>query len=196
MFSAPRGNPHGAIFYGAAAVSKALGGGEWLADGCGKCWKVTGTSNISPYDGVSTTIVLKATNYCPGTKQPACSGDKAHFDIAAPGFDFLPSSLSNFCSQREKNELAGFRSCQNWMINSTDPDQNCNCSLFKSKVLRDGCENFRTLYWDNIGVSCEEVTCPPELARLPCWKENDCGYPNGTPKFCSSNVAIGSTYPH
>jgi hypothetical protein len=187
MFSAPRGNPYDASFYGTAAVSKALGGGEWLAEGCCRCWKVTGTSNISPYGGVSTTLVLKATNYCPPTN-PACNNDKAHFDIAAPGFDFASSSLSNVCSTREANESAGFRACQSWMINSTDPSQNCDCSLFNDNALRDGCENFRTLYWDNVQVSYEEVTCPPELARLPCWEENGYGYPSGMPKFCSSNV--------
>lgn len=188
MFSAPRRNPHGASFYGTAAVSSALGGGEWLPEGCGKCWKVTGTSNIAPFDGVSTTLILKATNFCP-PRNPACSNGKAHFDIAAPGFDFLPSSFSNACSSLEVNESMGFQACQRWMINTTDPAHNCDCSLFHSKVLRDGCENFRTLYWDNVKVTYEEVTCPQELSRLPCWEENDNGYPTEVPWFCSSNLA-------
>ena len=185
MFAAPAGNAYGATFYGTAAVSQVLGGGDWLADACGKCWKVTGTSNIPPYDGVSSTLVLKGTNYCP-PNNPSCN-NKAHFDIAAPGFDYLPSSFSNVCSSREPNEAAGFSSCQYWMISSSDPDQNCNCSLFNNDVLRNGCENFRTLYWDNVQVTYEEVTCPEELTRLPCWDQNGNAYPSGIPEFCASN---------
>lgn len=192
MFAAPKGNPYGASFYGSAAVSQALGGGDWLAEGCGKCWRVTGTSNIPSFDGVSTTLVLKATNYCPPSN-PACSDGKAHFDIAAPGFDYLSSSLSNSCLTREASEITGFRSCQNWMISSTDPNQNCDCTLFQSDVLRNGCENFRTLYWDNVQVIYEEVICPQELNQLPCWEENGNGYPTGIPEFCFSNVGSGST---
>ena len=69
MFEAPEGNSYGAKFYGSAAISEALGGGNWMAEGCGKCWKVTGTSNagsIAP--GVQTTLVLKGTNFCPPGK--------------------------------------------------------------------------------------------------------------------------------
>lgn len=190
MFAAPRGNPYGASFYGAAAVSQALGGGDWLAEGCGKCWKVIGTSNISPFDGVSTVLVLKATNYCPPLN-PMCANGNPHFDIAAPGFDNQPASLSNSCLIREENEIDGFTSCEQWMIASGNPNENCDCSLFNSNVLRDGCENFRTLYWDNVQVSYEEVTCPRELTRLPCWVENGGRYPDGIPTFCASNVGSG-----
>jgi len=41
MFVAPVGNVYGAKFYGSAALSKELGGGDWLSSGCGKCFKVT-----------------------------------------------------------------------------------------------------------------------------------------------------------
>ena len=92
LFSAPLNNPLGAKFYGAAAISQTLGGGDWLAEGCGKCFKVTGTSNIPSNSGVSTTLVLKATNYCPPSN-PSCNG-KAHFDIAAPGFDYAGGKQS------------------------------------------------------------------------------------------------------
>lgn len=30
MFKAPEGNIYGAKFYGTAAISKALGGGDWM----------------------------------------------------------------------------------------------------------------------------------------------------------------------
>jgi hypothetical protein len=41
LFAAPQGNEYGAKFYGTAALSAALGGGNWQAEGCGKCFKVT-----------------------------------------------------------------------------------------------------------------------------------------------------------
>lgn len=41
MFPAPAGNEYGAKFYGSAALSKPLGGGDWLAPGCGKCFRVS-----------------------------------------------------------------------------------------------------------------------------------------------------------
>lgn len=41
LCSAPAGNEYGAKFYGAAAISNALGGADWLGSGCGKCWKVS-----------------------------------------------------------------------------------------------------------------------------------------------------------
>ena len=46
LFTAPGGNIYGAKFYGSAAMSNTLGGGNWLGEGCGKCWKLTGTGNI------------------------------------------------------------------------------------------------------------------------------------------------------
>jgi len=149
MFEAPSGNSYGAKFYGTAAISEALGGGYWMSEGCGKCWKVTGTSNagsIAP--GVQTTLVLKGTNFCPPGNAP-CENGKAHFDIAAPGFDVTAFSLSNTCNTREPDEAEGFEACGNWMIGSQDPEINCDCSLFNDQTLRKGCENFYSLYWDN-----------------------------------------------
>lgn len=112
MFAAPYGNPYGASFYGTAAVSAALGGGMWIGEGCGKCYKVTGAGNIPGYnEGVETTLVLKATNFCPGWSNPVCDNGNAHFDIAAPGFDFLGASASANCPALEPGEAAGFGSC-------------------------------------------------------------------------------------
>lgn len=191
LFSAPLGNVYGAKFYGAAAVSEALGGGFWLAEACGKCFKVTGTSNVGP-SGAATTLVLKATNFCPPANQ-ACSNGRAHFDIAAPGFDFSGASLSNTCSAVEPSESNGFSSCGNWMISSSDPNQNCDCSLFSSHVLRAGCENFLSLGWNNVDVAYEEVTCPLELSRLPCWEDNGESWPNNLDGFCK-DPGVPSTF--
>ena len=96
MFKAPSGNQYGAKFYGSAAISQTLGGGNWLSSGCGKCFKVTGTSNIGGHSETST-VVLKGTNYCPPSNS-VCNGQD-HFDIAAPGFDFAAASQSNTCDQ-------------------------------------------------------------------------------------------------
>ena len=147
MFEAPAGNENGAKYYGSAAISNALGGDDWLGKGCGKCFKVTATSNIASHTE-STTVVLKGTNYCPPSND-VCDG-KAHFDIAAPGFDFGPASISNTCDQVDK--IAGLTSpqtCGFWMINSQNPDENCNCEIFPDQTLKDGCNNFRGLYWNN-----------------------------------------------
>jgi hypothetical protein len=190
MFDAPTNNPYGAKFYGTAAVSEALfqgGGSYWLGEGCGKCWKVTGTSNTPGYEGVETTLVLKGTNVCP-PENVQCSNGKVHFDIAAPGFDVLAFSLANSCAEREPGELVGFQSCSGWMIDSQQPDQNCDCDQFNDPVLRDGCHNFFSLKWDNPAVSYEEVQCPFELDRLNCWEENGNDYPFGIPEFCATNI--------
>jgi len=179
MFTAPA-NIHGAEFYGAAAISGVLGGGNWLSEGCGKCWKVTGTSS---YLQKETTLVLKGTNYCP-PGNPMCDG-KPHFDIAAPGFDVLAYSLAHECPTREPENAAGFAACSEWLIGDSNPDANCNCSLFNDHVLRKGCENFYSLRWDNPIVTYEEVTCPDELARLHC--DHPYASEDNMPDTCASN---------
>ena len=166
LFAAPAGNPHGALYYGTAAVSQALGGGNWMAEACGKCWKVTGTG----INGVTSTLVLRGANYCP-PGNALCSGNNPHFDIAAPGFDVLQFSLANTCATREADEIEGFTACEAWMIGSQDPSANCDCSKFNDPVLRSGCQNFFSLQWDNPTVEYEEVSCPPDLSG------DHCGYP-------------------
>ena len=197
MFAAPASNPYNAKFYGAAAISQALGGGDWMSEGCGKCWKVTGTSNIAGYDtGTTTTVVLKGTNYCPPAN-PACANGNPHFDIAAPAFDYEGASIWNSCAEREPDEVDAFKSCGRWMIDSSNPNDNCDCSLFSNPVLKAGCENFKSLYWNNPSVTYEEVTCPPELSQLPCWAENGDNYPwGGPPDLCMDpNAVVSPTEP-
>ena len=194
MFEAPFGNPYGAKFYGTAAISQALGGGDWMAEGCGKCWKVRGWSNIPNKDIFQTSLILKGTNYCPPANE-LCSGNKAHFDISAPGFDVTQFSLSNSCKVREADEIEGFESCGRWMIDDQNSDNGCECSKFKDPVLRAGCDNFYSLLWDNSEVDYEEVVCPEELTRLNCWEENGNKYPEGIPEFCASNVGESTPTP-
>jgi len=185
LFAAPQGNSYGAKFYGTAAVSNVLGGSDWLGDACGMCWKVTGTSNVPNYEGVSSTLVLRAANYCP-PENYQCNG-APHFDIAAPGFDVTQFSLSNSCNEREPEETAGFESCGTWMQNAQDPDIGCDCSYFNDPTLRAGCENFYSLKWDNPSVIYEAVECPPEMVT-PCWEENAGSYPpfGDIPETCMS----------
>jgi len=62
---------------------------------------------------------------------------------------------------------------------------------FKNPILRAGCENFRSLNWDNDShVSYEKVSCPRELDRLNCWKEDGDQYPlfGDVPEFCAWNL--------
>jgi hypothetical protein len=56
---------------------------------------LTGTANVAGKHH-ETTIVLKGTNFCPDGND-VCKGKKMHFDIAAPGFDFAGTSISNTC---------------------------------------------------------------------------------------------------
>ena len=76
-----------------------------MASGCGKCWKLTGKSNINGYSGTYSTIVLKATNYCPPAN-PACANGNAHFDIAAPGFDYPNMTIHSTCKDTNPNDQA------------------------------------------------------------------------------------------
>lgn len=188
MFDAPTNNPYGAKFYGTAAVSQILfddanRNNLWLGQGCGKCWKVSGQANIPGTDeSTISTLVLKGTNVCPGSGNPTwCGGDKVHFDISAPGFDFTAASQSNVCSAPE------FGACEFW------PNQQCSCDAFSDPILKSGCENFKSLSWNNPTVTYEEVPCPFELERLNCWEENGNQYPFGIPDTCASNLYSGPT---
>jgi len=201
MFSAPANNAYGAKFYGTAAVSQILfddpSGAGWLGNGCGKCYRVTGTSNTPGHEGETTTLVLKAANYCP-PGNPMCSDDKVHFDIAAAGFDVTAYSFAHECPEREPDEVEGFQACSNWMINDQNPDENCDCSKFTNPVLRAGCDNFYSLQWDNAIVEYEAVECPSQLERLNCWEENGNNYPfdpDPIPEFCASNLDLTPTNP-
>jgi len=192
MFVAPNNNQYGAIYYGTAAGSRALfgegtDGRDFLGPGCGNCYKLTGTSNVNQV-GVQNTIVLKIANLCPEGNS-VCSGGKVHFDIAAPGFDFAGTSLSNTCNSRNVDEAFGFNLCGN-----TWPAQDCNCGVFNDPVLEAGCNNFKSLNWDNVQVSYERVVCPAELDRQPCWEDNGRNWPpnNNIPEFCASNLDSNS----
>lgn len=184
MFKAPAANAYGAHFYGTAAISQALGGGMWLAPGCGKCWKVVGRANISGFSH-ETTLVLKGANYCPPSNWQ-CGSGRAHFDIAAPGFDWAGASLHNRCqSNQSEKALKHPQTCGTWMIDSQNPDKNCDCNALVDPVLRAGCANFKGLSWDNPEVTYQEVKCPVELGRMPCGKKPFTGYPRTPPKFCA-----------
>lgn len=123
-------------------MSEALGGTSFLGPACNKCWRLTGTSNIN---GSISTIVVRGANFCP-KGNPACENGAFHFDIAAPGFDFLASSLSNKCNDLEPEFAVGLRSCENWR----NPNPDCDCSVIMQPTLRAGCENFLSLQWDNV----------------------------------------------
>jgi len=73
------------------------------------------------------------------------------------------------------------------MIHSQDPGQNCDCNRFSDKTLRDGCNNFKSLGWNNSGVNYEQVDCPSELAMSPpCWNQNGGKWPSSPPATCAA----------
>lgn len=157
MFPAPANNPYGAVMYGTAAISQALGGTDFQGPGCGVCWTLTGISGIT---NVASTIVLRGANTCPPSN-PVCN-NTLHFDIAAPGFDDPTSSGNNGCDRLEPELAEGLRACAEW------PNTSCDCSAIGQTTLQMGCMNFLSLMWDNIEVDFAEVTCPPELMVTPC----------------------------
>ena len=71
------------------------------------------------------------------------------------------------------------------MINSGDPNANCNCGSFRDSTLREGCENFYNLKWNNPTVDYEEVSCPRELSDLHC--SSSPTKEQNMPATCASN---------
>ena len=183
--AAPADNKYGAKYYGAAAISATLGGDYWDLAACGSCFKVTGTANV-PGKSHTSTVVLKATNFCPD-QNAVCAG-QAHFDIAAPGFDYPNTSYHNTCDTVETEQaLKAPQTCGMWMIRSQDPSEGCSCSDFNDPTLQAGCENFLDLGWNNPDVDYEEVDCPAELvASPPCWHDNGEQWPETAPAACAA----------
>ena len=140
-----------------------------MADACGKCFKVNAQGK---------TLILKATNYCP-PDNPSCANGAAHFDIAAPGFDYPGNSISNGCNSLLPNDHAMHvpQTCAYW------PNKGCDCNAISDPTLREGCHNFLSLGWNNPTVSYEEVGCPSELSMSPpcmsrshqVWRSSDYG---------------------
>ncbi len=144
---------------------------------------MTGTSNIAGYDTTTvTTLVLRGANYCPPSNA-ACSGDKVHFDIAAPGFDFTQNSQYQRCVQLESDLAPALGNCEYWMIHSTNPNENCDCNAITDPTLRDGCLYFLSLKWNNPVVSYEEVSCPPEMVT-PCGSDGTWPDEENIPDTC------------
>lgn len=74
------------------------------------------------------------------------------------------------------------------MIHSQDPSQNCDCNRFNDQTLKDGCNNFKALQWNNPQVSYEELSsCPDELVKSPpCWEDNGETWPLKAPDTCAA----------
>ena len=57
--------------------------------------------------------------------------------------------------------------------------------------MREGCLNFKSLYWSNPTVDYEIVECPEELKQHPpCWWENGGHWPAGKPKKCATGYGL------
>merc|ERR1712226_1545918 len=81
-----------------------------------------------------------------------------HFDIAVPGFDWGPASVSNVCQTSPRNCDPGVNSgiCSHGSIGA------CNCnSVSSDPVLQQGCRLFQQLPWgDNPNVQMQDTSCP------------------------------------
>lgn len=163
---------------------------------------MTGTSNVGG-DSVETKIVVKGANFCPDDNA-ACK-NQDHFDIAAPGFDFVGGtkssiygSISNDCTITEPGEYAlhNPQTCSNWMIEYDDPAYNCDCNAFYDQTLVDGCNNFLSLGWNNPNVKYEQLaSCPSQLSTdAPCWANHGQTWPTESTGFCAAPPLDGSVY--
>jgi len=146
-YAAPRAisHPSGATVFATAAAGDPL----WQnGAGCGKCYLLT-----APAGGK---MIVKVNNQCPGQYNPTCTGP--HFDIAVPGFDYGPATVSNVCQTSPRNCDPGVNSgvCAYGAISS------CNCNAVSSDpVLQQGCRLFQQLPWgDNPQVQMQETGCP------------------------------------
>jgi len=74
------------------------------------------------------------------------------------------------------------------MSKSQDPSENCKCDVFKDDTLRNGCQNFWGLNWNNPTVTYEELKeCPAEFKMTPpCWFDNDQNWPTEASATCKA----------
>ena len=80
------------------------------------------------------------------------------------------------------------QTCGFWMIKSPDPDAHCQCDVFEDETLKNGCNHFKGLYWNNPLVHYEELSeCPDELKTTPpCWEDNGKTWPSKAPDTCKA----------
>jgi hypothetical protein len=141
--------PMGAKYFGTAAASTGIMGGDQNSLACGKCYalRAVGSTTVS--------LILQANNLCPGSSNPSCTRD--HFDIAVPGFDWNAASVSNTCRQTDPQVLYN----GNEQPCMRSPVKSCNCDRVSSDpVLVEGCKLFVELGWDNQEVEYQQVACP------------------------------------
>lgn len=132
-----------------------------IPSGCGNCLLV---QNPDAVNAGWTAVVMKK-NRCPPWTN-GCGDGELHVDIAAPGFDFLPASTANVCSERagtgfdnqEQSELLG-----RWWESCADTRQ---CAVLCDQLPAPfvaGCRLFTSWGWtrgDPSRLRFRKVACP------------------------------------
>jgi len=137
--------------------------------GCGRCLLVQNDESLHPE---WTAVVMKKSR-CP-PDSAGCDADAPHFDIAVPGFDYLPSSSSNICGQpgtgfASQNQSVPLGSW--WDLCTSWP---CDLSQFEPlcdelpPVFQPGCRLFTSWGWragNPSAVKYQTVDCPLEFVE-------------------------------
>merc|ERR1712048_389992 len=138
--------------------------GNHETGGCGKCLLIQNPDSIHP----DWTAVVMKKNVCPAESR-GCGDPKPHFDIAAPGFDWLSESTANICGRpgtgfgsREESGVLG-----KWSIEGCGNTASCAHKCDGLPVdLRKGCRLFASWGWTigNPGnVKFRQVACPQKF---------------------------------
>jgi len=111
-------------------------------------------------------------NRCP----PEATGcDKAHLDIAVPGYDNLQFSLSNICGRQSNTIISreASSSCGDWYNRGGSTIQGCDCSALPQTTaheirLKTGCALFTSWGWTSGDpvLNYEVVECPAEFKKV------------------------------
>ncbi|EOD14032.1 hypothetical protein EMIHUDRAFT_211957 [Emiliania huxleyi CCMP1516] len=169
-----------------------------IPSGCGNCLLV---QNPDAVNAGWTAVVMKK-NRCPPWTN-GCGDGELHVDIAAPGFDFLPASTANVCSERagtgfdnqEQSELLG-----RWWESCADTRQ---CAVLCDQLPAPfvaGCRLFTSWGWtrgDPSRLRFRKVACPDAFRahqNYSYWLDGSGGdctcAPGGEALTCSTNQQV------
>jgi len=128
--------------------------------GCGKCLLIQNPDAVQP----DWTAVVMKKSRCPPWST-GCGNGNAHFDVAAPGFDYLAASTANTCGA----ERTGFDSkaqsaaLGDWWTNHANTAQASTLCGDLPEAFQAGCRLFASWGWTTGNpqrAKYKAVTCP------------------------------------